>query len=220
MQTALLERLRDDSAVPSHVALGHDAPVLSAILLPSITLAVWRRETPDAVAAAISKLDLALLEDIRIVVALPGHDDQLKRALREAGYDAAAISALSPEIASLAAHFAEIVDRRLVEVRLEIVETDACRKFHVDFVSVRLITTYSGSGTHWLDQAAADALAAGAALAELPIHQLDTGDIALFKGHSWAGERALVHRSPPIAGSGERRLVLVMNPGREPPKTI
>ena len=39
---------------------------------------------------------------------------------------------------------------------LEVVRTDSCRKFHADYVTARLITTYLGEGTQWLDEADAD----------------------------------------------------------------
>jgi hypothetical protein len=34
----------------------------------------------------------------------------------------------------------------------------------------------------------------------------------MFKGHGWAPEAPIIHRSPPIAGTGQQRLVLVLNP--------
>ena len=49
------------------------------------------------------------------------------------------------------------------ELRLEVVRTDSCRKFHADYVTARLITTYAGEGTDWLADADAARVAAGAA---------------------------------------------------------
>ena len=40
---------------------------------------------------------------------------------------------------------------------------------------------------------------------------LAPGAVGLFKGRILAGEQAIVHRSPPIAGTGEARLLLVID---------
>jgi hypothetical protein len=38
------------------------------------------------------------------------------------------------------------------------------------------------------------------------------GEVGIFKGRLWAEEPSILHRSPPIAASGERRLLLVLDP--------
>jgi len=40
---------------------------------------------------------------------------------------------------------------------------------------------------------------------------LATGTVGLFKGRVLAGDDAIVHRSPPIVGTGEDRLLLVLD---------
>lgn len=47
---------------------------------------------------------------------------------------------------------------------------------------------------------------------------LAPGAVGLFKGRILAGEQAIVHRSPPIAGTGEERLLLVID-GPPPAET-
>lgn len=105
-------------------------------------------------------------------------------------------------------------------IRLEIVEDDACRRFHADYVTVRLICTYFGPGTEWLSEEQATAQRAGAPLAGCAIQSLATGHVGLFKGRVWAPDGAIIHRSPPISGTGAKRLVLVVNSGRDEPAVL
>jgi hypothetical protein len=48
--------------------------------------------------------------------------------------------------------------------------------------------------------------------AEAPIGQMQPGQVGLFKGRLAVAEPAVLHRSPPIAGTGQRRLLLVLDP--------
>jgi hypothetical protein len=109
-----------------------------------------------------------------------------------------------------ASHFATNMELGVVEIRLERIVTNACRKFHADYVTARLICTYAGQGTQWLDSEDAAGCDCGD---PHNIRQLSTGDVALFKGRLWSAHAPAIHYSPPIEGTGEERLVLVINPG-------
>lgn len=86
--------------------------------------------------------------------------------------------------------------------RLEAVDGDACRKFHADYTDLSLVSTYAGPGTDICRTPADDA----------PVHRIGTGDVALFKGKLFPGAPpVLLHRSPPIEGTGDRRVVLVLD---------
>jgi hypothetical protein len=43
------------------------------------------------------------------------------------------------------------------------------------------------------------------------INTMAAGDVGLFKGRHWT-EAPAIHRSPPIAETGETRLLLVLDP--------
>ena len=126
---------------------------------------------------------------------------------------------LAADILSLANHFSTAMSLSKVEVRLEIISTNACYKYHADWVSARLITTYLGQGTQWISNEDAARHRAGAPVVALVHHNIATGDVALFKGRVWSDNAPAIHRSPPIEGSGETRLILVINPGREPSRS-
>jgi len=78
-------------------------------------------------------------------------------------------------------------------------------------VPVRLLTSYVGPGSEWLEEGAIDRV--GLHLAAAPvdnIQRLQTGDVAVLKGEKWLGNEGagLVHRSPP---SQARRLLLSLD---------
>lgn len=195
-----------------HYASDTPSPVaardgLAAILDPATNIALHRRPAPARDIGDFGQCD-DVTGEYAVATLLPA----VTIDLRDAGYGAAAAATLAADIADLAARFARIMEGDRVAIRLEVVETDACRRFHADYVTARLICTYAGPGTQWLDADAADALAAGAAPDTLTIRQLDAGDVAIFKGRLWAPDAPAIHRSPPIEGSGIRRLVLVIDP--------
>ncbi len=110
--------------------------------------------------------------------------------------------ALAADVASLAARFADLAGVATIRLRLERIEDDACRRFHADFTDIRLVTTYAGPGTEVMETTAPDA----------PVLRMKAGEIGLFKGRLYPGSPpVLLHRSPPVSGSGRHRLVLVID---------
>jgi hypothetical protein len=181
--------------------------VLHAIREPHCNLAIWQR-TPFA---DFGPLVEGTPQDLRFTCDVAGLPTLLAKELKqgEFGGSAALHCALVEDAARLAELFCAAMDLAKLELRLEVVRTDSCRKFHADYVTARLITTYVGEGTDWLDEDNAARVAAG----ETPRHinRLAPFDIGLFKG-KLATERPAIHRSPPIAGTGAARLLLVLNP--------
>lgn len=184
----------------THVRRSHDADDLAAILDPAITLAIWERP---------SALPVGSLEGFEAI--------QMIAAVDHAGAMLAAAFALRPaaawhdgvvaDVATLVARFAAIMALSHVVIRLERVTGDACKRWHADYVAVRLICTYRGSGTQWIERS----MTAGDASVIETQRSLDAGAVGLFKGRVLAGEQAILHRSPPIAGTGEERLLLVLD---------
>ena len=108
------------------------------------------------------------------------------------------------------------------------VRNDSCRRFHVDHLRLRLITTYLGPGTEWVDQGNVDFTALdhpescdcdnppSLVRDEGKIQRATAGDVLLMKGDLYSNDvRGQVHRSPPIDGTGVVRHVVVLTlPGR------
>jgi hypothetical protein len=102
------------------------------------------------------------------------------------------------------------MEAKYLRLRLDVVTTNACRKFHIDAVTARLVCTYRGPGTQYgISNDGAE-----------PRHILTapTGAPILLRGTRWP-ERpcsVLLHRSPPIEGTGKTRAVLVLDPVDNP----
>ena len=122
---------------------------------------------------------------------------------------------LSRSIAELVDMFCCLLGLNRAGLRLGVLDSAMCPKFHVDRVPCRLVTTYLGAGTEWLPHNAVDRSKLGPGsqigLVKSPgnIEQLNCGDVALLKGELWEGneDAGLVHRSPSVE-TGELRLLL------------
>ena len=99
----------------------------------------------------------------------------------------------------------EITGAPLLHLRLEAIGSNACRKIHVYQMRARMLCTYCSSRTQL-------------ALPGQEGRPLDvaTGSALLIRGALWPGEGTEpLHRSPPIEGSGETRLLAVIDPASD-----
>ncbi|MBL8678170.1 MAG: DUF1826 domain-containing protein [Myxococcales bacterium] len=144
----------------------------------------------------------------------------------------ASLAACAPDARSFVAEdtlrwaraFATLLEQRHVKVTLASVWSDSCRKFHADFVALRMLCTYVGDGTDYvsdehvdreIDADPEDIEACNRELVRDPgaVHRCATGDILVLKGETFAGNRGYgaIHRSPPIEHKRARRLVLTID---------
>lgn len=117
---------------------------------------------------------------------------------------------LIDDVAVMADIFADLMDVQYLLLRLDVITTNSCPKFHIDAVTARLICTYRGTGTQY--GFSPDGGDPGR------IFTAPTGAPILLRGtlnleHPRSG---LLHRSPPIEGTGETRLMLVLDPVIDP----
>ncbi len=180
--------------------------ILTAIREEDCNLAIWQR----APFADFAPLVEGAPRDLRFECALEDLPALVAAGLAANGFGGAALhDALIADARMLAGLFCDALDLARFELRLEAVRTDSCRKFHADYVRARLITTYVGEGTDWLGPEDAERLAAGGQPQR--INRMRAFDVGLFKG-KLATDRPAIHRSPPIAGTGAVRLLMVLNP--------
>ena len=86
-----------------------------------------------------------------------------------------------------------------VEVRIDLADVQACPKFHCDNVVVRLVTTYVGPGTEYIEASQPD-----------DIHQAAPGSLVFLKGHRHPTHRdSILHRSPALEPGGRRFSVAI-----------
>jgi len=106
--------------------------------------------------------------------------------------------------------FVELLGCPRVGLRLRVLERAMCPRFHVDQTTVRMLCTYFGPGTEWLDERAANrqklgtganGLAdtnSGLVLDPAEITRAPTFALVLLKGCAWPrnAHRGAIHRSP------------------------
>ena len=73
-------------------------------------------------------------------------------------------------------------------------------------ITLRGLLTYIGAGTQWINAADAPDPAPGR------INEVPPFTLAVLKGRLMGDHPAILHRSPPIAGTGRKRLLLVIDP--------
>lgn len=193
-------------------AIVTDTPAgFAALSEPGCAAVIWHRRPLPDFQKWIDAVDPENLPHARMILR--------PQMVRDAVIELCEAAALPPgpertmlvdDVAALADIFAAQMKTPFVRVRLEPVSTNACRRFHVDKLTARLICTYRGTGTQY-------GISTGG---EAPqrVFTVPTGAPVMLTGTDWPGrlDSGLLHRSPPVEASGETRLVLVLDPIQEP----
>lgn len=207
------------NVLPEHAAIGQDISVLPRIFEESVNIAIFQRSMPAEIALSaqaqcqtdrawqfswLGKPDEAMVADLLHQLPVPE-----------------AAAPLVDDIATIAEAIAFLFDTSTVGIRLRLLNSAMCPRFHCDNLPVRLVTTYVGPGSEWLPEHAINRKGLGAPHPDKPeiatntsaIQRLSLGDIGLIKGSGWVGceERGLVHRSPALE-NGSKRLLLSIDP--------
>ena len=172
---------------------------------------IWSRQILPDVQSWIDQLDPTLLPNSRKIV----HKSDIQETLEDVFNNAripqsGQLDWLLKDITQLGKVFSNLMQVDFLRLRLDVVSTNSCRKFHVDSVAGRLICTYRGEGTQ-----------CGISRDEnepVDIFSVPTGSPVLLSGLLSSKENGLelLHRSPPIEGTGVRRFVLVFDPIIDP----
>lgn len=194
---------------------------LSNIYNESINLVVWQRTLENALQQAVQALSQSQSTWAHSeIVALSNIESSLKRAFPDFPGQANLIA----DITLLLDAFCCLFDVEEVGMRLTLLNRTMCPRFHIDNVPCRLITTYGGPATEWLEHVDVDRSKLGRGNGGLPDHesglihpnasikQLTAGDVALLKGEKWIGNEGfgIVHRSPEVK-PGESRLIMTFD---------
>ncbi|WP_421779697.1 DUF1826 domain-containing protein [Kiloniella litopenaei] len=186
---------------------GSDVSILSHIQKPGVAATVWQRDLSVDFSNWIKGLSPENLPQFRSLVTVDALENSVHAACDLSHTPAGKHrDMLAGDIAALGFIMSEIMGSSLLHVRLEVVNTDACRKFHVDNMTARMLCTYLGRGTQIAQRGAESS----------PV-TVSAGDATLLRGARWPGkeETTIQHRSPPIAGTGETRLLLAIDPGSD-----
>ncbi|WP_160144121.1 DUF1826 domain-containing protein [Chryseolinea soli] len=120
------------------------------------------------------------------------------------------------DILNITQVFFNITKAQQIQLILKVVSDDACRKFHTDAYDLRLLCTYQGSGTEWIEDRYVNQkkLVTGSNKDIIrdfsKVKQTEPFEVAILKGEvpSRPGGKGIVHRSPAIQQLGGKRLLL------------
>ncbi|WP_068118362.1 DUF1826 domain-containing protein [Tropicimonas marinistellae] len=180
---------------------------LSAIASSNCPAVIWRRDATREFQAWIDALPPEQLPKARAILRPEAVRDAMTHVCEASGTpDFPERRRLIDDIAALADVFASVMGAPWLRLRLDAMTTNACRKFHVDAVTARLVCTYRGTGTQY-------GMSAGMGDPDR-VFTVPTSAPIVLRGTLWpTGEdTGFLHRSPPIEGTGETRLVLVLDP--------
>jgi hypothetical protein len=198
---------------------GNQPDVLLQILDPGVNLCLWQRPAQEAVAQELSSLLASDLPDVRCSTSLDSFDDDVIRLLEQQGLDPLALSHWRTDLRRLADLYFKVSDDRDVTLRLVTTDEDDCRRYHVDRTNLRLLCTYRGLGTEWLSNEQVDRMAQASGAPNEKIlrfgepSQFKPFWVGILKGDAYPGNAGagLVHRSPPIKGSGLTRVLFCLD---------
>ena len=200
---------------PDHYYLaGDDAALLADIYQEPIQLINWQRNLDQSVKNDVQQL---LKDKSRFTfrIILPPY--QVAQWLQEQ-WGEEQYTHLANDVEMLTILYADLFEIAQVGLRFELVDKTLCPLFHVDKVLCRLVTTYSGRTTEWLEsdntdrQALIDRQYDKTVIDTNKINRVSVGDVLLFKGQSWSDHtgEGVVHRSP-LADPDQRRLILTLD---------
>jgi hypothetical protein len=195
--------------------------VLSDIYREDTNIVIWQRNLSNKLTAAVSDFLQRNATKAAVLAVTPQSTHEV---LKDTFGESEALTALSDDIALLVDMFCCLFDLKQAGLRLTILDRAMCPRFHFDRIPCRLVTTYQGIATQWLNHAVVDRSKLGAGNQGKSdeesglfnnledINRLSEGDVALLKGENWNETQGagLIHRSPPVS-AGERRLLLTLD---------
>ncbi|TRW50174.1 DUF1826 domain-containing protein [Aliidiomarina halalkaliphila] len=195
---------------------GSEADVFTSIFDEQTCMAVWQRSHSKALQADIqSALTAANWRDVRLAAPSNTIADAISKQ-HHLG------DALKDDVILLADMLACLFDAEQIALRLARAEQATCPRFHIDHIPARMITTYTGVGTEWLENKYVSRQflgrgnngqpdeQSGLIKPDATIQQLRASDVALMKGEAWPKNEGLgfVHRSPNPQGNPRLMLTL------------
>lgn len=196
--------------VSKNWVIGNCSTMLQQIHQNDINIAIYNREIDF-----LSK-EIAQLSATKIELRASGNIENILSLIKEELLNQNALLLLK-DIEQQLLLFSQLTETKNFRLLLATVNTNMCRRFHTDVNDLRMLCTYSGPGTLWLaeDNVNRKALETRGdneciVLNENKVQQAPTGAIVILKGAIYPkeGTAAVVHRSPTIEETGQKRLLL------------
>ncbi|MFN4282202.1 MAG: DUF1826 domain-containing protein [Alphaproteobacteria bacterium] len=197
---------------PDHLSFA-----FARIAQSDVACVVHERAMPDSLALWLDALPLSQLPDGRVLIRPSQSHDALAAIFMASRTSAGPMrDLLASDIADLTARFSAFSGSAMVDLRLEAVTQDHCWRFHRDNVLWRLLTTYRGAGTEWVEARDAERALETQRDYSGSLNQLQRFAVGMFKGMASSPELAVLHRSPHMprlqkAPNRQARLLLCLN---------
>ena len=223
LQHCCMNRLNLNTFIPvlnqrSHVLRVDDAKAWLEIKKPRYNLAIMSRKVSGLLESAVQELMYSSFSGTDTVLELQKNWPEAIALLIgcEERSNWVKLEPLVNDISTCCELFVKITGAQTIRLSLKVINNDACRKFHIDGYTYRLLCSYYGPGTEWVYNENVNRKYLG--LGEnnqiikdwSAIQRINTFDIAILKGelpHQRNG-KGIVHRSPPIQHTHDKRLVL------------
>lgn len=191
--------------------------VLAELAEPGVWTALWERTLPAGLTEALEAWALGRPEPLEAPFVVLGGDlgpwlDGMAPPLR---------AWVERDVRDLVSRLALAGRTDRVRLLFGPIRDDRCRRFHHDYVQMRMVSTYVGPGTEWAAERDVDRAAMArewccvddanrSIVAPERVRHARVGEVVGLKGtaHPTSGGRGAVHRSPPI-GEGVTRVVLI-----------
>lgn len=186
-------QLKQTTKSNSHVIHTSNIIDMTRIYDPDTQMVLWHRELPKEALDYIASLSSANLMCSKQVLT-EGTMPDLPSFPSGPGKEA-----LVHDLRLMADILIELMDSDAIGFRTEIMKRAMCPNFHIDRVGIRLVTTFQGLGTEWLENE--ETMAA-------PLFS-----VALLKGSLWQRNegKGIQHRSPMLSEGEPNRIVFVMD---------
>lgn len=182
---------------------------LAEIFEPDMQVCTWQRPVDPLVSRYLDSV--STLGTFQLLETLEPN----RRPLLDTLPAGAGREQLLDDIVLLTNILCDLVDCPAVGLRGTRVDHAMCPKWHVDRVPIRLLCTYGGPGTEWLEEQNVPRNELALPDAQEAAHQqAAAGDVVLLKGSLWQGNEAkgAIHRSPSLAPSAGRRTLISIDP--------
>lgn len=189
---------------------------LCEITSPDVNFCHLRRNPDEDIVLFARGLIEHQFKGIKEVVTRGNVKSVITERLDSAQLHASGKMLMAEDIARIATCFMDIIKEESVQLYLKVVDNDACAKFHTDRYDLRLLCTYIGKGTEWIEEPYVNRkmLMQGEnqqIIMDLTkVQTMQPFEVGILKGEASKKNKniGIVHRSPPITHSGEKRLLL------------
>ena len=174
---------------------------LAEIYKPDVQVCSWQRSIDPLITAYLS--DLSYHGKLQLIETLEPNTHATLDALPVG----AGREQLLADLALLTDIFCDLLGCPAVGLRGARIDHAMCPKWHIDRVPIRLLCTYDGPGTEWLDDQSVPRSSLPT-LADGTCQRATLGEVVLLKGALWQDNegRGAIHRSPAIK-AGQRTVV-------------